>query len=152
RLLHRYAEQRLQRLQNVEQQLRMGDRRAAAQAQQTIRRDVKGGGGLLDLGIGLLPHAPGVPRPEKRRPGLEKTEKTLLEIPALAGRADDFLLSMGEVHYWLGRQAEAQKQFDEFLTAKGRSPEALREVARILRGVGAVTEARARAEEAYEKE
>jgi hypothetical protein len=69
----------------------------------------------------------------------------------VAGESDAYRVSLGQVYYWLGKQAEGRKLFDEFLAAKNRSAEAMLAIAVKLRLVGAEPDARTMAEEAYNK-
>src|SRR5258708_13975230 len=56
---------------------------------------------------------------------------------------------MGEVKYWLGKQQEGKQLFDELLLSQKRAFDALYEVARCYRVLGAESETRALLEEAY---
>ena len=69
----------------------------------------------------------------------------------VAGETDEYRLSLGQVYYWLGKQADGHKLFDEYLTSKSRAVPNLMQIGAKLRQVGAVPEARALAEEAYGK-
>jgi hypothetical protein len=60
-------------------------------------------------------------------------------------------LFRGQVYYWLSKPAEGRKLFDQLLESRQRGCEVLIGVGRILREVGAVSEARPLAEEAYNK-
>lgn len=106
----------------------------------------------LDLGIVLLRRGQGMNDPAQRRAELEKAEKTFLAIRGVAGQSDEYRLYLGQVYYWLGKQAEGRKLIDELLEAQKRDSKVLLGVARILREVGDRSGSRALAEEAYEKE
>jgi tetratricopeptide (TPR) repeat protein len=58
---------------------------------------------------------------------------------------------MGQVYYWLGKNAEGKQLFDELLAGRQRDFETLYAVAGALRNLGAATESRVLLEEAYEK-
>jgi hypothetical protein len=105
----------------------------------------------LELGIVALQRAQGTADPVARKARLEAAEKVFLAVGGVVGRTDEYRLSLGQVYYWLGRQAEGKKLFDAFVAAKNRSAEALLRVASNLRQLGAGPEARAMVEEAYSK-
>ncbi len=104
----------------------------------------------LDLGSVLLRRAQTLTDPAARRAELEQAEKTFLAVRGLAGESDQYRLYLGQVYYWLGRHAEGRKLFDELLAAKQRDPQTLVGVSLLLREVGAVSDARSLAEEAYQ--
>jgi tetratricopeptide (TPR) repeat protein len=87
----------------------------------------------------------------ERRKELEAAEKLFLSIRGVAGKSDEYRLFYGQVSYWLGKHDEGKKLFDDLLTSKGRSYEILLAVGRVLREVGAKSDARALVEEAYNK-
>jgi len=125
---------------------------ALKSAQEAVLREASVVPVALDLGIVLLRRAQGMADPAARRAELEKTEKTFLSIRGLAGQSNQYRLFLGQVYYWLGKHAEGRKLFDELLAAQQRNTEILLGVGRLLREVGAITEARALMEEAYNKE
>lgn len=104
----------------------------------------------IDLGIVILRRAQDGADPNVRREELEKAEKMFLAVRGLAGESDQYRLYLGQVYYWLGKHDAGRKLFDELLASKKRSFETLVGVARLLREVGALAEARALAEEAYD--
>src|SRR5262249_33004702 len=104
------------------------------------------------LGIVLLNRAQGLADPEARRQEFEKAEKTFLAIRSAAENRPDFRLNLGQVYFWLGKQAEGRKIFEEHLIACKGHPEALVQLAGVFRQVGALSDARKMAEEAYDKE
>jgi tetratricopeptide (TPR) repeat protein len=106
----------------------------------------------LDLGMVLLRRAQGMADAAARRRELEKAEKTFLAVQGQAGQDDLYRLNLGQVYYWLGKHAEGRKLFDELLEARQREPGVLVLVGRLLREVGAVSEARPLVEEAYRTE
>ena len=105
----------------------------------------------LELGIVMLQRAHGQADPAARKTQLESAEKVFLAIGGIAGESDEYRLSLGQVYYWLGRQPEGRKLFDDFLTTKGRSSPALLLIGFRLRQLGADAEARSMAEQAYAK-
>ncbi len=105
----------------------------------------------IELGMVRLLRAQAVADPDRRRAELERAEQTLLSVRGQAGQTDQYRLNLGQVSFWLGKHAEGKKLFDAVLAAHGRGAEVLLAVAGRLREVGAVTEARQMAEEAYEK-
>ncbi len=120
-------------------------------AQQSMEREAAVVPVALELGIVMLQRAQGQPNPELRKAQLESAEQVFLAIGGIAGESDAYRLSLGQVYYWLGKQAEGRKLFNDFLTAKSRGFEAIMEIAARLRQLGADGEARTLAEEAYGK-
>jgi hypothetical protein len=105
----------------------------------------------LDLGIVMLRRGQSLPEPAAKKAQLEKAEQMFLSLRSVAGKSEEYQLNLGQVYYWLGKPVEGRKLFDEVLQTHERQPEMLVRVSRSLREVGANTEARALAEEAYEK-
>ena len=105
----------------------------------------------LELGIVMLQRAQGQTDPDARKSQLESAEQVFLAVGGVAGESDEYRLSLGQVYYWLGKQAEGHKLFDEYLEAKGRGFADLLRIASRLRELGRVPEARAMGEEAYGK-
>jgi hypothetical protein len=103
----------------------------------------------LDLGMMRLGRAQRMGDPAERKGELERAEKTFLAVRGLAGDQAAYRLSLGQVYYWLGKQAEGRKLFDETLAADNRRYETVMLVARLLRELGAMDEARHLSEEAY---
>jgi hypothetical protein len=106
----------------------------------------------LDLGVVILRRAQAEPDLEKRKQELEKAEKTFLAVRGVAGQNEEFSLNLGQVYYWLGKLAEGRKLFDQLLETHGRDTKTMLVVAQVLQEVGAFSEARTLAEEAYQKE
>ncbi len=119
--------------------------------EETFRRELKVVPVAMDLGIIQLGRAQKMTNPAERKAELERAEKTFLAIRGVAGEQEGFKLSLGQVYYWLGRQAEGRKLFAEVLKAKNRSVEMLVAVGRLQRQLGAMEEARTLLEEAYNK-
>ena len=105
----------------------------------------------IDLGTMRLTRAQRLVNPNERKAELQKAEKTFLSVRDLAGDNAEYQLSLGQVYYWLGKQADGKKLFDQVLQTNGRSLEALRGVASLYRELGAMTEAHHLLEEAYKK-
>jgi len=105
----------------------------------------------LDLGMVMLQRAQTMKDPAARRQELERAEKTFLAIRGTAGESDQYMLRLGQVYYWLGKQKEGQEEFDKLLAKYERKAEVLFELANVLRDLGARAEARKLLEEAYEK-
>lgn len=121
-------------------------------AQEAAERELSVVGVSLDLGIVLLARARRMADPAAREAELKKAEQTFLAVSRQAGQSDGYRLYLGQVYYWLGKPQEGRKLFDELLTAHNRDAEIVHEVCRKLREVGAHSEARRLAEEAYNKE
>jgi len=105
----------------------------------------------LELGIVMLQRAQGQHDAAARKTQLEATEQVFLAIGGVAGQSDTYRLSLGKVYYWLGKQAEGRKLFDEYLAANNRAHASLLHIATCLRDLGMNPDARATAEEAYNK-
>ena len=105
----------------------------------------------LDLGIVTVQRAQSLPDPAARNAQFQAAEKVFLSIQGAAGDTDGYRLYLGQVDYWLGKQAEGRKLFDDLLDAHHRDPGVVASVAATLRSLGSVEEARGLAEEAYQK-
>jgi hypothetical protein len=103
----------------------------------------------LDLGLVQLQRAQAIVDPEQRKKALERAEESFLSVRGQAGKTDAYRLNLGQVYYWLGKHAEGKALLDELLKEKKRASEMLLAVARLLREVGSITEARSLAEEAW---
>ncbi len=120
-------------------------------ARETLARQAMVVPAALDLGMVTLEHAQGMKDAAARRKELERAEKTFLAIRGTAGEADEYMLRLGQVYYWLGKQKEGQQEFDKLLAKHDRKPDLLCSIASVLRDLGAATEARKMLEEAYDK-
>ena len=105
----------------------------------------------LDLGIVTVQRAQTLHDAAARNVQFEAAEKLFLSIRGVAGNTDGYRLYLGQVYYWLGKQAEGRKLFDELLVAHDREAGVVVSVASVLRSVGSVEEARTLSEEAYGK-
>jgi hypothetical protein len=105
----------------------------------------------LDLGIVTVQRAQTLADAAARNAQFEAAEKVFLSIRGAVGNTDSYRLYLGQVYYWLGKQAEGRKLFDELLASHQREPGVLTEVSALLRSVGSIQEARALAEEAHGK-
>jgi hypothetical protein len=105
----------------------------------------------MELGVALIQHAQSQTDASARKSLLDEAEATFLSISRIAADREDYQLSMAEVHYWQGRQAQGRALFDKVLKDHKREPEWLLRVATLLRRVGSNSEARKLAEEGYEK-
>lgn len=121
-------------------------------AREAIFREVGVVPVALDLGIVMLHRAQSQQDPAARKKELEEAEKTFLSVHGLAGDTDAYRLNLGQVYYWLGKHAEGKQQFDDLLKSNARNYETLLTVSQVLREVGSEVEARALAEEAFNKE
>lgn len=120
-----------------------------ARAQREMMRHQRVVPVALDLGMTLLRRSQQQGDPQARRRDLERAEKTFLSVRGLAGESDAYRLYLGEVYYWLGRQTDGRKLFDELLNSRGRGYQALMMLATTLRRLGEESETRKLAEEAY---
>jgi len=105
----------------------------------------------LDLGIVTVQRAQSLSATTARNAQFEAAEKVFLSIRGVVGNTDSYRLYLGQVYYWLGKQAEGRKLFDELLASHHRESGVLIEVSAVLRSVGSIQEARAMAEEAHKK-
>ncbi len=121
-------------------------------AQEAMVRELPVVGVSLDLGIVLLARAGKQADPAAREAELKKAEETFLAVSRQASQSDGYRLHLGQVYYWLGKPKEGRKLFDELMASHNREAEVVREVCRKLREIGAHSEARKLAEEAYNKE
>jgi hypothetical protein len=103
----------------------------------------------LDLGIVTVQRATKLSDPAARNAQLTAAEKVFLSIRGAAGDTDGYRLYLGQVYYWLGKQDEGRKLFDELLKSHGRGYAILVNVSGLLRSVGALQDARSLIEEAY---
>ncbi|MEZ6185808.1 MAG: hypothetical protein R3F62_12460 [Planctomycetota bacterium] len=103
----------------------------------------------LDLGIVKLQRAQSLEDPEARRAELEGAEQVFVAIQGVAQDSPMFQLHLGTVYYWLGKHDEGHTLYEELLASTERAPNVLLRVAHELRGVGAGSEARVLAEEAF---
>ncbi|HEY2586651.1 MAG TPA: hypothetical protein VGI81_12880, partial [Tepidisphaeraceae bacterium] len=120
-------------------------------SQETLEHEAHVVPVAMDLGVVMLQRAQGQADPGARKAELESTEQVFLAISGVAGASDEYRLALGQVYYWLGKQAEGHKLFEDFLASKGRGFEYLLRIGARLRELGAESEARAIAEEAYKK-
>jgi tetratricopeptide (TPR) repeat protein len=120
-------------------------------AQEALRSEAAVVPVALDLGMVSLQRAHEQPDADARKTQLQAAEQVFLAVRGIAGDSDEFRLSLGEVYYWLGKQDEGRKLFDEFLAGNQRSFAAILQIARRLRQLGSDGDARALAEEAYGK-
>jgi hypothetical protein len=129
---------------------RLKDNEPIREARDATRKE----GGVvpvaIDLGIIMLRRAQAL-KGDQRKLELEQAENTFLAVRGLDGNNQELNLNLAEVYYWLGKQAEGKKLLDETLHGQGRSADALIKVSSILRRVGALSDARTCAEEAYNK-
>lgn len=105
----------------------------------------------LDLGIVTVQRAQTLPDPSARNAQFQAAEKVFLSIRGAAGDTDGYRLYLGQVDYWLGKQAEGRKLFDELLAAHDRDPHVMLKIGAVLRSVGSVEEARGLEEEVFAK-
>jgi len=105
----------------------------------------------FDLGVTQLTRARAMADPEARKKELEAAEKTFLAISSIAGDSEQYKMSLAEVSYWLGREQEGRRLFEEALSKGKRSYEVLVHVVPVLRSVGERKWAYQLSEEAFGK-
>lgn len=105
----------------------------------------------IDLGIVRLSRAQARSEAGARKSELEAAEQVFLAVSTAADESDEYRLFLGQVKYWLGKHDEGKKLLEAFLESKTRAPAPLMQVAGVLRLLGAHSDARALAEEAYQK-
>jgi hypothetical protein len=117
-------------------------------ARAAVLREQKVVAAALDLGLALLQRAQGGVT-EGRHDLLLRAEKTFLAVREAAGPGDEVTLNLGEVYYWLGKQAEGKKLFTQLLRDRGEDGQVALRVAGALRRVGESSEARRLAEKVH---
>lgn len=127
------------------------DDAAAEAARETLAKQGMIVPAALDLGMVTLQRAQAMKDPAARRTELERAEKTFLAIRGTAGESDQYMLRLGQVYYWLGKQEEGREEFDKLLVKHDRNAEFLFALAHVLRELGMHSEARKLMEEAYDK-
>jgi hypothetical protein len=124
---------------------------ALKQQVQALRESAAIVPAALDLGIVTVHRAQRLSDAAARNAQFQAAEKVFLSIRGVAGDSDNYRLYLGQVYYWLGKQDEGKRLFDELLQAHGREFRVLVDVAGLLRSVGALHDARRTIEEAYAK-
>ncbi|MFL6680912.1 MAG: hypothetical protein ACJ8IK_21415 [Burkholderiaceae bacterium] len=105
----------------------------------------------LDLGVVTVQRAQTLHDAGARNAQFQAAEKVFLSIRGVAGNTDGYRLYLGQVDYWLGKQAQGRKLFDELVAAHDHDPAVVLRVAAVLRSVGSVEESRGLAEESFAK-
>jgi hypothetical protein len=103
----------------------------------------------LDFGVVQLERAQSLADPAARQAELTQAEQTFLAVGGAVGETDEYQLNLGKVYYWLGKQEEGRKLFDEILARNAASAEIKLAVAQTMRVVGAEQEARELAEQIF---
>ena len=96
----------------------------------------------LDLGAARLSRAQSIPPGPKRNAELVEVEKQFLSIKSFAGSSNDYKYFLGQVYYWLGKDKEASKVFNDLEKGNLKNGQVLLAMARVLREVGELKEAR----------
>lgn len=105
----------------------------------------------MDLGMVMLSLAQETEDAVKRKQRLEKAETTFVAVQAAAGDSDEYLIQLGQVYYWLGKEAHGEELFEQYLSNNQRQINALYHVSSIYRDLGAREPALKLAMEAYNK-
>ena len=105
----------------------------------------------LDLGFIKLNRARKIVDPAKRKQELEEVEKLFLSLSSVAGESSEYNLTLAQVYYWLGKEKEGQKLFDDILQKQKRSFQILMACAYKMRDIGEMDKARLLTEEAFSK-
>jgi hypothetical protein len=103
----------------------------------------------LDFGVVQLERAQSLADPAARQAELTQAEQTFLAVGGAVGETDEYQLNLGKVYYWLGKQEEGRRLFDEILARNAASAEIKLAVAQTMRVVGAEQEARELAEQIF---
>jgi hypothetical protein len=122
-----------------------------ARVQQALIADSGVTPAALELGLLLVQHAQSQSDAQARQALLAEAEATFLAVSRIAGDREDYQLSLAQVYYWQGKQAQGRKVVDQVLAARQRDPTILYQVSDLLRSVGSNSEARSLAEEGYGK-
>lgn len=104
----------------------------------------------LDLGMVLLQRGRAATDPDERQREFERAEETFVAIQGVAGEDAFYKMQFAQVQYWLGKQDEGRKLFEEVLESTNRESTMLLGVGRTYRELGDQERARALFEEAYE--
>lgn len=104
----------------------------------------------LELGVVKLHRARGLTDAEERQRELESAEQTLLAIAGFSEGDASYQLFLAQVHWWMGREDEANERFSALLAGHEDDPDMLVAVGGVLRLVGASGRARRLYEKAYE--
>ncbi|MDF1815473.1 MAG: hypothetical protein P1V20_24955 [Verrucomicrobiales bacterium] len=103
------------------------------------------------LGVTQLHYALTLPPGDTRRRQLEDAEKTFVILANKLGGNREYLLSLGQVQYQLGKSEEAKALFDRILELDNRSAESLLLVGKTMRDLGERNAAVQSFEEAWQK-
>ena len=105
----------------------------------------------IDLGILQLERARTLESPEAKKKELEAAEQTFVSIASFASDSDEYKLSLGEIYYWLGKDADGSIQFENYLLSQKRNTKALFYVAEIYRRIGKTEKVYKLAKEIFDK-
>ncbi len=132
----------------------MATLKSDTQAQRAYQAWIRAGSVVpvgLDLAMVRLERARRMKTPADRQTELQAAETTFLALRGLAGGDVRYMMSLGQVKFWLGKPDEGQALLSQALTASGGSFDVLLAAAGVLREVGEVTQMRALLEPAYEQ-
>ena len=104
---------------------------------------------VMDLAITKLHLSRGKKTEAAQKTTLNEAEKLFMAVQGIAGEDESFRIFLGQVKYWLGKSDEGKALFDLALQQGGRRADLLLTVARVMRQIGQVEQARGLAEEAY---
>lgn len=103
----------------------------------------------LDVGTLLLTCAQEL-QDEERQREVEAAEQLFLAVQGIAGDSPTFRLGLARVHYWLGRPQQGRELLEEVVAGE-EDPQLHLAVAKVLREVGAQSDASALAEKVWEQ-
>jgi hypothetical protein len=141
------SEQQAMVIQYIEAKLKADP--AIATAQQALVAEAAVVPAVLELAVLLLQHAQAQSDPAARKALLDEAESNFLAVSRMAGDQANYQISLAQVYYWQGKQAEGRRLIDGMLAEHKRDPALLVQVADMFRDVGSVSDARGLAEEAY---
>ena len=125
--------------------------KCVAQALAALEKETRIVPFAMDLAVTKLQLAGSAASPAERNSLLAAAEALFLALQGVAGEDESFRIYLGQVKYWLGKSEEGKVLFDLALEQGSRRADLLLTVAKSMRQVGNVEEARALAEEAHGK-
>ena len=134
---------------NAYLQQQMRDNWQLKQSRKALRKTTHIVPVAMDLGIAKLYRSRTLQSPIRKRQELKAAEKLFLSIRGVVGQRDQYKLYLSQVYYWLGQQAKGRLLLDQILKKSRRSPTKLLMVARVIRSLGDMSQARKLTEEAY---
>lgn len=102
----------------------------------------------IQLGIALLNIA-NQSEPEEKTKRLLEAEKIFISVQGTASNSDDYILTYGEILFWLNRPKEGEIQFNNYLTKYKNDAMSLNIIADKYKSIGNLAKARELFEKGY---